>query len=234
MVSVFCQNCGKQEERDRWKAERFKFCSRECRGKADQKKVILKCENCKKDFFCHNYRKDKARFCSHECNKSLLKSNCKNCEKEFYAKPLRGKPRTFCSLTCNKSFYDSKKQELICLFCNKKFIRPKHNIRNSKSYCSKTCFDISKTGKNKENFIIRRLNNKGYWIINLPEGGHILEHIKIMQESIGRKLFKNEVVHHINEIKTDNRLENLKLMDRAEHTSLHRNKEIYPVQIEVV
>ena len=43
----------------------------------------------------------------------------------------------------------------------------------------------------------------------------------IVETHIGKKLVKNEVVHHINGIKTDNRIENLKIMSNAEHHRLH-------------
>jgi len=47
------------------------------------------------------------------------------------------------------------------------------------------------------------------------------EHIVIMEHSIGRKLNKNEIVHHINGNKTDNRIVNLQLMTKGEHITLH-------------
>ena len=39
-----------------------------------------------------------------------------------------------------------------------------------------------------------------------------------MQEHLGRALNKDEVVHHINGDKKDNRLKNLKLMSLSEHS----------------
>lgn len=45
---------------------------------------------------------------------------------------------------------------------------------------------------------------------------------KIMQEHLGRELTANEVVHHINRNKQDNRLENLQVLTRAEHIEIHR------------
>ena len=42
-----------------------------------------------------------------------------------------------------------------------------------------------------------------------------------MEKHIGRYLRENEVVHHINKNKQDNRLENLQLLTVQEHCSLH-------------
>jgi hypothetical protein len=61
------------------------------------------------------------------------------------------------------------------------------------------------------------LSPLGYFRINI-NGKRILHHRYIMEQSIGRKLTKNERVHHINGIRTDNRIENLELFkDNAEH-----------------
>lgn len=46
-------------------------------------------------------------------------------------------------------------------------------------------------------------------------------HRYVMEQAIGRKLSRNEIVHHINHDKHDNRLENLQIMSRAEHGRHH-------------
>ena len=72
-----------------------------------------------------------------------------------------------------------------------------------------------------------KIRKDGYVVVFCPESpytgkdGYRLEHILVMETHLGRKLKRGEVVHHINGIKTDNRIENLKLMKLGEHTSMH-------------
>lgn len=70
-------------------------------------------------------------------------------------------------------------------------------------------------------------HNMGYVLAYVPEhpnahkDGYVMLHTVLMERAIGRYLKPNEVVHHINHDKKDNRLENLKLMDKKEHMKMH-------------
>lgn len=74
----------------------------------------------------------------------------------------------------------------------------------------------------------------GYILIYAPKHpfrnkvgkGYVLEHRLVMEKKLGRYLTKNEIVHHINGIKDDNRLKNLVLTTFSEHTKFHKTGQI--------
>lgn len=66
----------------------------------------------------------------------------------------------------------------------------------------------------------RTRSRKGY-VVLINYGERIFEHRAVMEKHLGRKLTDDEVVHHINGDKMDNSIENLVLMTRGEHSTLH-------------
>ena len=73
----------------------------------------------------------------------------------------------------------------------------------------------------------RKNRTDGYIAVYTPnhptanKEGYAMEHILVMEKHIGRYLTDDEVVHHMNRIRDDNRIENLALMTKSTHASLH-------------
>lgn len=68
-------------------------------------------------------------------------------------------------------------------------------------------------------------HNMGYLRV-LDAGDLSLQHRYVVEQAIGRKLLPSEVVHHKNGDKTDNRLDNLEVMTRAEHSRIHASQQV--------
>lgn len=85
------------------------------------------------------------------------------------------------------------------------------------------------SGKNNPKWRGGRVIDKdGYVLVYCPSHPHprikcyVLEHRLKIEKRIGRYLRKNEVIHHKNNNKQDNRLSNLVLMTKKMHDDLHR------------
>lgn len=72
------------------------------------------------------------------------------------------------------------------------------------------------------------LDEKGYVRVRMPEHpasvrGYVYEHRLVMEDFLGRYLESWETIHHINEVKIDNRVDNLFLTTFPEHSIIHRS-----------
>lgn len=72
-----------------------------------------------------------------------------------------------------------------------------------------------------------RVTKSGYIEITKGENKGRLEHVLVMERKIGRRLYSNECVHHIDHNKKNNHISNLELMTKSEHArhhALHNNE----------
>lgn len=73
----------------------------------------------------------------------------------------------------------------------------------------------------------RRITKLGYVVVYMPDhprardGKYVLEHRLVMEQHLGRYLLQTEHVHHKNENRTDNRIENLEVMNAGAHVKMH-------------
>jgi len=98
---------------------------------------------------------------------------------------------------------------------------------NSK-YCSHSCYAISRglRGAYKSG----EVKISGYLYTYKPDHpnctkkGYVATHRLVAEKKIGRYLTEDEVAHHKNEIKTDNRSRNIQVMTASEHIKYHKSK----------
>lgn len=148
----------------------------------------------------------------------MIVNSCKNCGVDIHTYPSIN--RMCCSRKCNgehKRAETYEKCKCICEQCGIEFL-PKRPADGGR-FCSYQC-----TGEfNRKN----KVDRNGYWYVCLPDHpncssqGYVAEHRLIMEGMVGRYLTDDEIVHHKNENRKDNRIQNLEIMSDSEHKSHH-------------
>jgi hypothetical protein len=118
-----------------------------------------------------------------------------------------------------------------CPQCHEQRWVPKHKSKTRKHLG--VCFTCSHLRYGKDNPKWRGgrwVDANGYPRIILPPDNFflpmadkqrsVLEHRLVMAKSLGRNLHSWEIVHHKNNIKTDNRIENLQMVSLDKHTQI--------------
>jgi hypothetical protein len=205
--AAHCTNCKKAP----WYESRKQKISQTYKNKNPIKKYIFICPKCNKEFsqwlkisYYNNgsYRK----YCSRNCANSRIQTQEINQKRSL---KLKGK------------IHLEKRENRYCQICNKQF---ECFISSLRTTCgNKKCISkiISLKNKKYDNYnssYIPSRKNKKYKDL----------HRIIMEKYLKIDLLRNEVIHHINGNKQDNRIENLQLMTNCEHSKLHsflkRNK----------
>lgn len=141
---------------------------------------------------------------------------CEECGSGFATRHMT-RPVRFCSHPCFcAARRRSNRVTRTCSCCGDEFERYAITIARTEAagkplYCSRRCVKGLGRPRILNSYAHRRLKpDHPLWCM-ASEGGMVMVHRLVIAEALGRPLLPDEVVHHINGIRHDNRLENLEL-----------------------
>lgn len=239
-----CLNCNKTFFNQ--PSDHSKYCSKACmiehkHSIAMKNRVEFDCEICGKRCSVRKtlYESVKNHYCSLQCSakgkKKFPTKYCEHCGAAFYPVFLEQK---FCSGKCKGLAHRSKRVLYRCKQCQKRFWAIQSNDKNRvRKFCSVDCSKKYFTGPRHHRWEGGRSHMGGYSIVRrgknpkrVKKNGYILEHVLIMEAYLGRPLDyhgvghrDNELVHHVDRDKKNNKISNLELCIAHEHARYHAN-----------
>lgn len=189
-----------------------KYCSLECRSKHRFSKPLPAASRVPIPFTCNN--------CGNGF--TMMQGYLTAYQKKFGRDPM------YCSMRCSsegRRKTADEKHKLTCQHCGNTVVRTRKlnsgRIYADQKYCSQECKVAAQMVVAQKRFEAggykKHIKRNGYVWITVPAlsraGGprSVMEHRYVMSRHLGRELFAEETVHHINGNRQDNRLENLEL-----------------------
>lgn len=177
-----------------------------------------------------------------------MEISCATCSEKIIVKPSEIKQRNYCSKECadighrghtpwNKGTVGvckswNKGTKGLCKAPKHAFVKGQkpwnYGIKGT-HFSPNTEFKKGQNvGEKNHNWTGGKCDELGYLSVRNPEhqsarsNGRVFEHRIVMEKHIDRPLSRNEIIHHINGDKKDNRIENLMIVSRSEHINMHR------------
>jgi hypothetical protein len=142
---------------------------------------------------------------------------CVDCGKANSDRRYKRCQKCFSKYRIGKNHWHWRGGKAKCIVCSKELDNWNYGTR---------CQSCAKTGSGNTAWVGGKISNgHGYVMVYAPNHPtvkgkrrkHVLEHRLVMEKHIGRYLKSDEIVHHINGIKNDNRIKNLMLVTRETH-----------------